>query len=606
MDQSFFRHEKFFFNDTAFLLFLMSFLVVFLFFFLFYKLFFKSLLTQVWEGKPRQLTKSIDIATCNCTICSNKPVNLENKSANSGWLKYLVVLGLLLVCSFLGYLVWSIPKERLVTESVWNPFDILGVTEKADEKEIARAFRKLSLRYHPDKNPDDPLTVSKFIDIQRAYETLTNVKSRENFIKFGNPDGFQGVTYGIGLPKALKKYDKPFLVIYLVVLVVGIPLGVGTWWKRSSQVLENGVKKNSVILFRQMLIRTGTFKDLVGTYASAFEFEHLVTKKLFPFCVQLMNELKNHGHSDFRKLKLSSLPHMVFNQVILQAYICRIPIPEELKSALEQMIAKMDLVISAMIDTNATILRREVAHHWPVGFGGGFASRILSVLQVSQSLCQQLHPRDSELLQVPLFDHQLVQRCRSKEFKIHNIQELCRLPQSKLENLLRDWETSQITKVKMYLDRFPILHNMQVTEPFIEDEEDSRVFEGDVLTIKVTFQVLRYQGSSKGSEERELTMGPAPCLFHCPLQNLIFWIEMPLEPIFVHFIFHLLVLCERKVSLKVRRRNITCSAPNGQQQQQQEEEEEEEENEDSDGESDISETSTSSEQDSDASSSSTE
>ncbi|GJQ09047.1 hypothetical protein GpartN1_g838.t1 [Galdieria partita] len=634
MDQTFFRHEKFSFNDTAFLLFLMSFIFVVLLFVLFYKLLFYSLSIPFWEGKDKQRSlTSVDTATCSCPICRNKPIGLKNKSSSSSWLNYSISLGLVLVCSLLVYLVWSIPKERLVTEAVWNPFEILGVTENADEKEIARAFRKLSLRYHPDKNPDDPLTVSKFIDIQRAYETLTNVKSRENFIKFGNPDGFQGVTYGIGLPKVLKKYDKPFLVIYLVLLVIGIPLGVGTWWKRTSQVLENGIKKNSVILFRQMLIRTGTFRDLVATYASAFEFEHLIAKKFLPICVQLMNELKNHGHSDFRKLKLSSLPHMVFNQVILQAYILRIPIPKELKVALEQMIAGMDLVISAMIDTNATILRREVAHHWPVGFGGGFASRIMSILQVSQSLCQQLHPKDSELLQVPMFNSQLVQRCRLKEFKIHKIQELCRLPQSKLEHLFKGWESSQLVQVKEYLDRFPILDNMQVTEPFIEDEDDSRVFEGDVLTVKVSFQVLRYQDSSEASEERVLTsMGLSPCLFYCPLRKKIFWWvvlidderDLPLSVRKLDFwdrdvtgtyfcTFHFpspcagtyqLVVkvicdsvygceCERKLSLKVRRRNITNVTPN-------------EQEEESDEESDNSETSTEtgSEDESDASSSS--
>jgi len=612
MDQTFFRHEKFSFNDSAFLLFMGSFLSVFLFLFLIYKLW-TILMAPLSKGNNDTSSSApLDTATCNCTVCHSKPVGVRQKNTHSKWWNYFVVAVLLLVCFLLGYLVWSIPKERLFTETVWNPFEILGVTEQADEKEIARAFRKLSLKYHPDKNPGDPQAVSKFIDIQRAYETLTDPKSRENFIQFGNPDGFQGVTYGIGLPKVLKKYDKPFLVFYLILLVIITPLSVGIWWKRKSQVLENGIKKNSVILFRQMLIRTGTFRDLVATYASAFEFEHVVAKKLFPVVIQLMNELKGHSHWDLRKMKLSSLPHMVFNQVILQAYISRIPIPKELTPALEEMISRLDLVISAMIDTNATILRKEVAHHWPIGLGGGFASRILSILQVSQSLCQQLHPKESELLQVPLFTNQQVQLCRLKEFKVQKVQDLCRLPWSKLEHLLRNWSFSEIAQVKAYLDRFPILYNVQVTEPFIEDEEDSRVFEGDVLTINVSFQVGRYQDST--GDEREWTMGVAPCLFHCPLRKKTFWWvllidsdrDLPLSIRKLEFLdrdaagtylctFHfpspragkyqLAVKiicdsvfgceCERRISLKVRRRNVVDIAS------QKEEEDTEEESEDS-------------------------
>lgn len=616
MDQTFFRHEKFSFNDTAFLLFLGSFLFVIVFLFLLFKLF-RAIMTPVWKGNSKQVTSQLlDAATtCNCDTCCSKPVGLQKGRSFSRYWKLLIVVGSLSVCCLFGYLVWSIPKERLSTDATWDPFEILGVTEKADEKEIARAFRKLSLRYHPDKNPNNPLTVSKFIDIQKAYETLTDVQSRENFLKFGNPDGFQGVTYGIGLPKALKKYDKPFLVVYLISLVIGVPLIVGTWWKRSSEVLENGLKRNSVVLFRGMLIRTGTFRDLVATYASALEFEHLVPKKFIPIAMQLMNELKHRSHWDSRKLKLCQAPYMVFNQVILQAYLARIPIPKELRMALEEMLAKMDLVISAMIDTNATILRREVLHHWPVGLGGGFASRIFSILQVSQSLCQQIQPTDSELLQIPLFTSALVQRCRSKDFKVQKIQDLCRLPNSKLLVLLKDFEASEIAKVKTFLDRFPILSNMQVTQPYIEDEDDSRVFEGDVLTIKVSFQVFNYRESLEGTGERELTMALPPCLFHFPIRKKAFWWvllidnerDLPLSVRRLDFgdrdatgtfscTFHfpspragtyLLVVkvasdafygceCERRLSLKVRRKNIANLIPNEQEENDDEDSEDSE------------------------------
>ena len=53
--------------------------------------------------------------------------------------------------------------------SRFDPVDILELQVGATDKEVRKAYRKLSLLYHPDKNPDDPLAQSKFIRITKAY-----------------------------------------------------------------------------------------------------------------------------------------------------------------------------------------------------------------------------------------------------------------------------------------------------------------------------------------------------------------------------------------------------------------------------------------------------
>ncbi|KAF9929266.1 hypothetical protein FBU30_001748 [Linnemannia zychae] len=74
-------------------------------------------------------------------------------------------------------------------------YDILGVSPDASESEIKKAYRKLAMQYHPDKNPD---AGDKFKEISHAYETLSDPESREMYDRYGEdgPSGAGGFGFG--------------------------------------------------------------------------------------------------------------------------------------------------------------------------------------------------------------------------------------------------------------------------------------------------------------------------------------------------------------------------------------------------------------------------
>lgn len=56
----------------------------------------------------------------------------------------------------------------------FDPYEILGVEQDAPIERIKKAYRKLALLYHPDRNPDNPEASAKFIMISKAYECLSD------------------------------------------------------------------------------------------------------------------------------------------------------------------------------------------------------------------------------------------------------------------------------------------------------------------------------------------------------------------------------------------------------------------------------------------------
>src|SRR5690554_4410966 len=65
-------------------------------------------------------------------------------------------------------------------------YEVLGVQRGADPEELKKAYRRLAMKYHPDRNPNDPEAEAKFKEAKEAYEVLSDQGKRAAYDRFGH------------------------------------------------------------------------------------------------------------------------------------------------------------------------------------------------------------------------------------------------------------------------------------------------------------------------------------------------------------------------------------------------------------------------------------
>jgi len=86
-------------------------------------------------------------------------------------------------------------------------YELLGVQRNASGEEIKKAYRKMAVKYHPDKNPDDPEAEDRFKELGEAYEVLASEEKRAAYDRYGHEAFTRG---GMGRGQAGGGFHDPF------------------------------------------------------------------------------------------------------------------------------------------------------------------------------------------------------------------------------------------------------------------------------------------------------------------------------------------------------------------------------------------------------------
>lgn len=380
----------------------------------------------------------------------------------------LTLLGLA-VCYYLILLVWD--DHEIAS---FDPYQILGIDQGSTDKVIKKAYRMLSLKYHPDKNPGNKQAEEIFMKVAKAYEALTDETAKENWEKYGNPDGKQALEVSIGLPTFLLEKDNQntILVIYLLLLVVVIPVLTGLYYARSKQYGEKNVMYDTYAFFNHMLNENLLVKQLPEVYAGASEFHKRNAPKKNPSTVdrEAFTELhKQMKDVQMHKPKYDNIPIVYTGNVLLHAHLNQLPISSpSLRADLSYMLSRSPELIDALVELASS-------HHW--------LNTTLRIIEFSQYLTQGLFTKDSPFMQLPHVGAQEIKAIMTSKgaVKGKTLPAFLDTPDEEKRGLSRLTDSQK----KDVLDVCRLMPNIEVNvDVFVEDEEE--IAENDLVTVKLT------------------------------------------------------------------------------------------------------------------------
>lgn len=337
----------------------------------------------------------------------------------------------------------------------FDPYQILGIDAETSTGEIKKAYRKLSLKYHPDKNPGDKVAEEMFMKIAKAYESLTDETARENYIKFGNPDGKQSLEVSIGLPVWLLENPKVVMVLYLIAMCVIIPIGVGLWYSNSKQYGEKNITYETYSRFYQLLTEQHRVKMLPEVFGSAEECHRIYAAKVDE--KEQFSKLFGALRSKMQRPRFEQPPILQTN-LLLHAHMLRMR---------DELTPTMNKHLDSVLDIFPELVEGMIE----IAFQRRWLQTTIATIKFSQCVIQGLWHDSSSLLQIPyITENEVKQHMTRGKNAVKTLREYLLTADSDKKGLndLKDDEKADVLMVcNEIFPRLKVDYKL-----FVEDDEE--------------------------------------------------------------------------------------------------------------------------------------
>jgi len=320
-------------------------------------------------------------------------------------------------------LLIQLPKWHNREMTSFEPFDVLEIPKGSSESKIKRSYRKMSLKYHPDKCTKPPLELPEakckdmFIMVRKAYETLTDEQTKDNYEKYGNPDGYKGTSVTIGLPSWLTHKDNELAIlsVYFCALIILVAV-VWTWWNHKSKFHKSGVFKQSIDIYWRFMKQDMRLRHLLDVLSASAEYRSLdisipnesAHPKLKDFEAlehEILTVAKKRGGAKANKERLDNIFNASYARkaaALLHAHLMGMQVPPLLAPEYMLVLQEAPRLLDVMIDM--TVSRER------------FWAQTMQLIQLKQAIIQGVWPMESYLKQLPHWTPAIDKGLRKKGF----------------------------------------------------------------------------------------------------------------------------------------------------------------------------------------------
>jgi len=346
----------------------------------------------------------------------------------------------------------------------FDPFAILDVPTSATPAEIKKGYRKLSLIYHPDKNPDDPSAAARFIQITKAYTALTDEVAKKNYEKYGNPDGPTTTKVGLGLPSFLMEKENHLMILctFFFSLLFVLPMVFICYYQRTKIYAANGLMLETLQFLGYYMADSTREKNCPELLAASAESRIMLIRPSDNVAMKpLISEVVEHKKRQFQ------LPVIVRNSYLLWAHMQRLHhlMTPELRGDLDQLLRHSMKISQAMMEI-ACMREWFFTAQAMIGF--------------RRQLVQALDLKASPLLQIPHFTEEHLKHCHRGKNAVSSLGDfLAKDPESRKG--LANMGDQQLLDIEAFCAHVSDVELKAIIE--VEDEKD--VVVGDVATVCV-------------------------------------------------------------------------------------------------------------------------